>query len=278
MTMTIPGQGVLPASLEERYAMVKERVASAAKRSGRRPEDVILCAVTKQAEPEQIRALLDLGHVDFGENRVQELMQRAVMVDEYFSRLRVHPNTKRPPVKDVLGVEVKPSGTEPGVRWHMIGHLQRNKARKVVEFVRLVQSVDSLRLAEELQHIAVRRDYVIDVLVQVNCSGEESKFGCPVPAAMPLAEQISTMANLRVRGLMTMAALGDGPEEARPTFARCHDLFDEIKRTSINEGQFNILSMGMSGDFEAAIAEGANLVRVGTAIFGEPKAPPPAAG
>lgn len=267
MTMTTPGHGVLPASLEDRYASVKDRVAQAARRAGRRAEDIILCAVTKQAEPEQIRTLLDLGHVDFGENRVQELMQRAVMVEEYFARLRVHP--RRPQAPNAL---LPDASAAPGVRWHMIGHLQRNKARKVIEFVRLVQSVDSLRLAEELQQIGMKRDQAVDVLVQVNCSGEMTKFGCPVPAAMPLAEQISTMANVRVRGLMTIAPLSDNPDDARATFARCRDLFDEIKGSSINEGQFNILSMGMSGDFEAAIAEGANLIRVGSAIFGEPRA------
>lgn len=277
MTTTSPQHGVLPGSLEERYASVRDRVAEAAKRSGRRPEDILICAVTKQAEPEQIRVLLDLGHVDFGENRVQELVQRAVMVEEYFARLRVTPHAKRPGSKSdplMAGVNTTTGSAEPGIRWHMIGHLQRNKARKVVEFIRLVQSVDSLRLAEELQQIAVKRDQVIDVLVQVNCSGEMSKFGCPVPAAMPLAEQIATMANLRIRGLMTMAAPTEQPDEARQTFARCRDLFDEIKISPVNEGQFNILSMGMSSDFEAAIAEGANLVRIGTAIFGEPKAQP----
>lgn len=273
MTMMTPRHGVLPASLEERYASVKDRVARAALRSGRRAEDIILCAVTKQAEPEQIRTLLDLGHIDFGENRVQELAQRAVMVEEYFSRLRVHPQGRRPQVVSPLLPAATPEAG-PGVRWHMIGHLQRNKARKVIEFVRLVQSVDSLRLAEELQQIGMKRDQAIDVLIQVNCSGELTKYGCPVPAAMPLAEQVSTMANVRVRGLMTIAPLAENPEDARPTFARCRDLFEEIKGSPINEGQFNILSMGMSGDFEVAIAEGANLVRVGTAIFGEARPAP----
>lgn len=272
--MSTPRHGVPPASLEERYTAVKDRVARAAERAGRRPEDIILCAVTKQAEPEQIRALLDLGHVDFGENRVQELVQRAVMVEEYFSRLRVHPHGRRTqPAGSLLPPAETAAG--PGIRWHMIGHLQRNKARKVVEFVRLVQSVDSLRLAEELQQIGMKRDQAVDVLIQVNCSGEATKFGCPVPAAQPLAEQVSTMANVRVRGLMTIAPLGDNPEEARSTFARCRDLFEEMKGSAINEGQFNILSMGMSGDFEVAISEGANLVRVGTAIFGEPRPAPP---
>jgi pyridoxal phosphate enzyme (YggS family) len=152
----------------------------------------------------------------------------------------------------------------------MIGHLQRNKARKVVEFVRLTHSVDSLRLAEELQALALKRDQVIEVLIQVNCSGEASKFGCPMPAAIPLAEQIHSMINVRLRGLMTMAPYSENPEDARPTFARCRELFEEMQTLGFTqEHPFNILSMGMSGDFEVAISEGANIVRVGTAIFGE---------
>jgi pyridoxal phosphate enzyme (YggS family) len=117
----------------------------------------------------------------------------------------------------------------------------------------------------------LKREEPVDVLVQVNCSGEASKFGCPMPAAMHLAEQIDTMMQVRVRGLMTMAPLSDNPEDARATFRRCRELFEEIRKTGISGGKFNILSMGMSGDFEVAIEEGANLVRVGSAIFGEPK-------
>jgi pyridoxal phosphate enzyme (YggS family) len=155
----------------------------------------------------------------------------------------------------------------------MIGHLQRNKARKAIEFCRLIHSVDSLRLAEEIQQVAVKREQPVEVLVQVNCSGEESKFGCPVPAAVHLAEQIDTMLYVRVRGLMTMAPYSTNPEDSRETFVRCRELFEEVKKTGVGEGKFNILSMGMSGDFEVAISEGANLVRVGSAIFGEPKHP-----
>lgn len=254
----------MPDSLAERYAIVRERVANAARKSGRRAEDVILVAVTKYADPEQIREILALGHRDLGENRVQQLVQRAAMVEDYLERLAVLPTSKH------SAGEKKHAVAAEGVRWHMIGHLQRNKARKVADIARLVHSVDSLRVAEELQAVALKRDQVIDVLVQVNCSGEESKFGCPIPAAIPLAEQISTMINVRVRGLMTMAAYSDTPEDARPTFARCRELFDEMLAKKVVEGQFNLLSMGMSGDYEVAISEGANIVRVGSHIFGEP--------
>jgi len=267
-------------SLETRYTSVCNRVAAAAKRGGRSPGDVILVAVTKSAEPDQIRALLQLGHRDFGENRVQQLVQRASMVDEFLARQRLLPSSRtlNDPDQQTLfggGAEIKlpPVAGSPvssgGVRWHMIGHLQRNKARKVADFVRLIHSVDSLRLAEELQQLSLRRDHVIEVLLQVNCSGEETKFGCPVPAAIPMAEQLESMINVRLRGVMTMAAPSDNPDLARATFGRCRELFEEIKRSGVTDpARFNILSMGMSDDFEVAIAEGSNVVRVGSAIFG----------
>lgn len=284
-----PSTTSMPDSLEGRYAQVCERISRAAARSGRARDDVLLVAVTKTAEPEQIRAMMDLGHKDFGENRVQQLIQRAAMVDEYLARLRVHAQARRrrddageslfegrsrvdlgPAVRGPAVPGATANATHP-IRWHMIGHLQRNKAKKVVDIVRLIHSVDSLRLAEELQGIAVRTDQVVEVLVEVNCSGEESKHGCPVPAAIPLAEQIETMVNVRVRGLMTMAPLSTNPDDARRTFARCRELFLEMKGLGLADGKFNILSMGMSSDFEVAIEEGANIVRVGSAIFGESK-------
>lgn len=251
-------------TLSDRYASVRERINAAAKRAGTDPRSIVLVAVTKYAEPDQIRELIKLGHADFGENRVQQLIQRAAMIDEWIGRQRALPT---------------PSGAKPptGVRWHMIGSLQRNKAKKVLELCRLVHSVDSLRLAEEIQALAMRREQPIDLLLQVNISGEESKGGCAPPAAIHLAEQIDTMANVRLRGLMTMGPNTGSIEDARWSFSRCRDLFNEIRDAGIAPGHFNILSMGMSGDFEAAIEEGSNLVRVGSAIFGEPSAdaPPP---
>jgi pyridoxal phosphate enzyme (YggS family) len=251
-----------PESLKARYESVKSRIAAAAKRAGSGPDSIMLVAVTKFAEVDQIRTLLQLGHRDFGENRVQNLIQQAAMVEEFVARQRL---------AHTLAAERGEAGLGGGVRWHMIGHLQRNKAKKAVELCRLIHSVDSLRLAEEIQQLVLKREEPVDVLVQVNCSGEASKFGCPMPAAMHLAEQIDTMMQVRVRGLMTMAPLSDNPEDARSTFRRCRELFEEIRKTGISGGKFNILSMGMSGDFELAIEEGANLVRVGSAIFGEPK-------
>jgi pyridoxal phosphate enzyme (YggS family) len=259
-------------SLEARYDAVRARVADAAHRAGRRPEEVVIVAITKFAEPDQIRRLIELGHRDFGENRVQHLVQRASMIAEYLSRRRVLPHARE------AHAGAGGPGLGPGdVRWHMVGHLQRNKAKKCMEFCRLVHSVDTLRLAEEIQQIALKREKPIDVLVQVNCSGEQSKSGVPIAAAAHLASQIDTMVYVRVRGLMTMAPLIPDPAEARDaarrTFTRCRELFEEIRTMGVGEGRFNMLSMGMSGDFEEAIAEGSNLVRIGTAIFGEPRHP-----
>lgn len=275
-----PTKVSLPDSLEARYAEVKDRIANAAVKSGRRPEDVLLVAVTKFADPEQIRQLMDLGHRDFGENKVQNLLQRQAMVEEYMARLKVHSSSPRGR-RDEGGlfsskskVELGPTKNAPAsvagspVRWHMIGHLQRNKVKKIVDFVRLIHSVDSLRLAEELQTIALKREQDIEVLIEINASGEENKQGCPLPAAIPLAEQIDTMVNVKVRGLMTMAAYSDNPEDARASFVRCRELYEEMKTRPFAGPKFNILSMGMSNDFEVAISEGANIVRVGSSIFG----------
>jgi pyridoxal phosphate enzyme (YggS family) len=176
----------------------------------------------------------------------------------------------------------------------MIGHLQRNKVKVVVPLVNLIHSVDSLRLAEELHaygaRLAARNDprlgrtgaasgddCVIDILLQVNASGEESKFGVAPPAVLHLADQIDSMLHLRLRGLMTMAPYRENPEASRPVFARVADLFEELRSARRSGQHINILSMGMSHDFVVAVEEGANLVRIGRAIFGE-GAVPPAAG
>jgi PLP dependent protein len=278
----------LPDTLEERYALVCDRIANAAKKSGRSASDIMLVAVTKYAEPEHIRSLVQLGHRDFGENRAQVLVQHAAIVEEAMARQRMLPSSRKSGLdnegslfeskliatankKAVTNGSASSAAASP-VRWHMIGHLQRNKAKKVIEFVRLVHSVDSLRIAEELQAIAMKRDQPIEVLLQVNASGEESKFGLPLPSVIPVAEQIGTMIGLRIRGLMTMAPYSDKPEEARPVFERTRELFEEMKDLRLTDAPFNILSMGMSGDFEVAISEGANVVRVGTNIFGESQA------
>lgn len=260
-------------TLDQRYAEVRQRVADAMSRAGRR-DPLYLVAVTKTAEPDDIRQLIELGHRDFGENRVQQLIQRAAVIQEWFDRIKMLPETvtaaeRAEEARRVgLGGVGRSIDVDQPVRWHMIGHLQRNKARKVAECSRLVHSVDSLRLAEELHALGHRMDKTIDVLIQVNVSGEEQKFGCPAPAAEALAEQIETMIHVQCRGLMTMAPYTDNPEDSREIFARCRELYEEMQQKGFGEGRFNLLSMGMSGDYEIAIQEGANIVRVGTAIFG----------
>ncbi len=266
----------------DRYNEVRSRIARAAERSGRRAEDVLLVAVTKYAEMDQVRELMALGHQDFGESRAQQLIQRAAMVEELIGRRKTMPGVSSANTPSgspsgaggrlsaVAGGLADPAARLPeSVRWHMIGHLQRNKVKKLMGQVRLIHSVDSLRLVEEIQTIAFKRDEPVECLVQVNTSGEKSKYGCAVAAAMPLCEQIDTMIHLNVRGLMTMAPYSENPEDARSTFERCAELFEEIRTRGIGEGQFNILSMGMTNDFEVGIECGSNMVRVGTALFGE---------
>ncbi len=248
-------------TLAQRYAAVKERVARAAQRSGRRPDDILLVAVTKFADPGDIRELIALGHRDFGENRVQNMVQRVAMVEEFLARSRT--------LSAVGGLSAPNLPSADAVRWHMIGTLQRNKVKKIVDSSRIIHSVDNLRLAEEIHAVAVRRERPVEILLQVNCSGESQKGGIAPAAAIALAEQMETMVNVRLRGLMTMAALSDNPEDSRGAFIRLRELFEEMEKCSFADGRFNILSMGMSNDFEVAIEEGSNLVRVGTAIFGE---------
>ncbi|MEL7471997.1 MAG: YggS family pyridoxal phosphate-dependent enzyme [Planctomycetota bacterium] len=270
--------------LRTRYEQVVDRIGAAASKVGVDPERVILVAVSKYAATDQIRTLIEMGHQDFGENKVQQLTQRVAMVEEYLDRIRVLPHVRAGrraaqllggPASSSAGASGGSDETEPSksIRWHMIGRLQRNKARKAAESCRLIQTVDSLRLAEELQSIGMRRNLDVDVLLQVNCSGEEQKSGCLLPAAPHLAEQIDQMGHVHLRGVMTMAAATDNPEAARPAFQRCREVFEDIRRSGFG-GRCNILSMGMSNDFEVAIEEGANLIRVGSAIFGDYEAEP----
>ncbi len=245
--------------LREAYRRVNEQIGEAAARSGRRREDIVLVAVTKNASPDQIRAVVEMGQVDLGENRVQHLAQRVAQLEEFLSRKRT-----------LGGAATRSAGESPlHVRWHMIGHLQRNKVKNVVPLVQLIHSVDSLRLAEELHAYGARHEKTIDILLQVNTSGEASKFGVAAPAAIHLAEQIDTMLHLRLRGLMTMAPYSENPEDSRPTFARAAEIFAEMQSAKIGGPDLNVLSMGMTNDYHVAIEEGANLVRIGRALFGE---------
>jgi pyridoxal phosphate enzyme (YggS family) len=245
--------------LRSRWTEVRQRVEAAAKRSGRRATDVMLVVVTKSGSIDQIRELVKFGQVDLAENRVQQLVQRAASIGEWLQRRR----------------EMDPKVELPTIRWHMIGSLQRNKVRKCMEVARLVHGVDSLRLAEEMQAAAVRRETPMEVLVEVNVSGEGSKHGIAPPAVRHLLDQMDTMLNLKVRGLMCMAPLQGGPDAARQTFDRCREIFQECRISGAGGDRFDLLSMGMSGDYEVAIECGANLVRVGSAVIGPPQVEEP---
>ncbi|MEM9109415.1 MAG: YggS family pyridoxal phosphate-dependent enzyme [Planctomycetota bacterium] len=250
--------------LKDAYDRVSERIASAAARGGRKAEDVVLVAVTKYATVDQIQKTLELGVMDFGESRGQNLAQRVAQIDEFIQR-RAQLAAAAPRSKQLVPEQV---------RWHMIGHLQRNKVKQVVPLVSLVHSVDSLRLAEELHNYASRHDLTIDILMQVNTAGEAQKSGVAAPAAIHLAEQIDTMMHLRLRGLMCMAPYTEEPETTRPFFARTREIFEDIRTSGYVDDSFNVLSMGMSGDFEIAIEEGANVIRLGSTLYGPKPAGP----
>lgn len=239
--------------LSENLKRVKDRVGAACARARRDPSDVRLVAVTKYVEVDVIRQLLDLGLVDVGESRAQQLNQRAGMMHEYFERKSVLSGRKD-------GPPVRP-------RWHMVGHLQRNKVKLVVPWAELIHSVDSLRLAEDLHLQAAKLGRVVDVLLQVNTSGERSKFGIAVGAAAHLAEHFDILSGVRLCGLMTMAPLDATPVEVRLAFDRLRDIFEDMRGERHVGPEFRHLSMGMSGDFEAAIEAGATMVRIGSLLF-----------
>lgn len=243
-------------ALRDRYREVMNRIGEAATRVGRVPESVVCVAVTKYASPDQIRQIVELGHQDLGESRVQQLQQRVGMTQEFLARRRM------------LGRD-QPNELPDNIRWHMIGHLQRNKVKPVVSLIKLLHSVDSHRLVEEVHTHAAREDREVEVLLQVNISGEKNKYGLAPAAVEHVAEQIQTMVHLKLRGLMTMAPYSDNPEDSRDTFQRCAELFAELRNSGRMGEEFNLLSMGMTNDYEVAIECGANLVRVGRALFGE---------
>ena len=234
----------------DKYHVIRQRRVDAARRANRDPTSVTLVAVSKGGSMDQIVDLIACGHLDFGESRVQQLQDRIA----------------------ALPASLKTRGMDPGlavaVRWHMIGHLQRNKAATAAGYSWLIHGVDSMRLAEELESVGQRRGKLIRALLEVNVSGEESKYGVKLPAARHMYEQFRNMSALRFVGLMTMAPNHSDPEKARESFIILRELFDEIRLESDPTDDFDQLSMGMSNDFEAAVEEGATLIRVGTAIFG----------
>ena len=237
--------------LSENWKRVEKRIADACHRAGRKPESVKLIAVTKYASLDLIRVMVDLGFPDLAESRVQELTKRAAAVNEWLSR---RPRNSR-------------SGARPRPRWHMVGHLQRNKVKAVLPWIDMIHSLDSLRLAEELDTQAAKLDRKIPILIQVNAADEPGKHGVAVAATTHLAEQIVSLEHLEVRGLMSMAPLTEDPEIGRRVFVRVRELFEEIVSERTCGPGFRELSLGMSSDFEAGIEAGATMVRIGSALF-----------
>jgi hypothetical protein len=228
---------------------VKEAVASACARAGRVPEKVKLVIVTKSADIEAIKEVIGLGFTELGENRVQQLKKVSAQVS------------------DVLQQSNGETAVAKQVSWHLIGHLQRNKVRQALPLATLVHSVDTLRLAEEISAAGAKLNLQPRVLLQVNTSNEPQKYGVPVGAATHLAEQIESLPNLQLVGLMTMAPLTHNKDVVRACFVRARELFVEMRGEKIVGPQFTELSMGMSSDYEIAIEEGATILRIGSAIF-----------
>ncbi len=235
-------------NITDRIEAVKANVAAACARTERDPQNVKIIVVTKAAPIEAIHEVIKLGFTDLGENRVLHLKQAAEDID-------AHMNDNNDDLPSTP------------IEWHMIGHLQRKKVKKVLKMLSLIHSVDTLRLAEEINSVAEKFSITPDILLQVNCSGEPQKYGAPVGAVTHLAEQIATMDNIRIRGLMTMAPLTKNKDVVRSCFIRARELFEEIYTSGCAGSDFRHLSMGMSQDYEIAIEEGATMLRIGSAIF-----------
>ncbi len=224
--------------LGENLKLVQDNIRRACDRVGRDASEVTLIAVSKTKPLSDIEELITYNVTEYGENKVQEL------VDKY-------ENVSKP------------------VNWHLIGHLQTNKVKYIVDKACLIHSVDSLKLAMEIQKEATKKDVVVNILVQVNVANEETKFGLDTSQVIGLVEDISKLSNIRIKGLMTIAPFVENPEDNRAYFSQLKQLSLDIKSKNIDNVDMSILSMGMTNDYEVAIEEGATMVRVGTGIFGE---------
>ena len=223
--------------VNEKYLEVKANIEKSCARVGRKPEEVTLIAVSKTKPIELLREAYEAGARDFGENKVQEILE------------------KGPQMPD-------------DARFHMIGHLQRNKVRQVIGKAVLIHSVDSLRLARQIEEDAAKMGILVPVLLEVNVAREESKFGFFTEEVEAAVREIASLSHISVKGLMTIAPFVENPEENRKVFQELYQLYVDIKSKNIDNVTMGVLSMGMSGDYEVAVEEGATMVRVGTSIFG----------
>lgn len=224
--------------IKENLANVRENIMKACGRSGRNPMDVTLVSVSKTKPVSMLEEAYDADCRDFGENKVQEIMDK-------------YPQLPR------------------DIRWHMIGHLQRNKVKYIIDKVSLIHSVDSLRLAQEISRQAEKKKVDVDILLEVNIAGEESKYGIACAEAVQLAEAAAVLPHIHIKGLMTIAPFVSNPEDNRKYFRQIRKLSVDIEQKNIDNVTMSVLSMGMTGDYMVAIEEGATIVRVGTGIFGE---------
>ncbi|MFH1683558.1 MAG: YggS family pyridoxal phosphate-dependent enzyme [Candidatus Margulisiibacteriota bacterium] len=224
-------------SIQENLQIICSRIAKAAESVGRNPNEITIIGAVKNQPTEKIIQALEAGLRNIGDNKVQEAKAR---FDEIKARF-------------------------PNVTWHMIGHLQRNKVRQALDVFDIIQSLDSERLAGEIQAKAKE----VSVLVEVNTSGEETKYGIPADSTIDFLKKLSKFGNIKVQGLMTIAPLIDDPEKVRPYFKKLKDLSENIKNLNLPNIEMKYLSMGMTDDFSVAIQEGSNMVRIGRALFGQ---------
>ena len=224
--------------LAENLQQVNANIEKACAAVGRAPSEITLVAVSKTKPVSMLQEAYDAGARVFGENKAQEIM------DKY----------------DQLPSDIQ---------WHMIGHLQRNKVKYIIDKVAMIHSVDSLRLAQTIEQEAAKKDLVMPILLEVNVAEEDTKFGLKVEEVLPLLEQISSFSHIQVKGLMTIAPFVENPEENREVFRTLKKLSVDISAKNINNVTMSVLSMGMTGDYQVAVQEGSTMVRVGTGIFGE---------
>lgn len=225
-------------SIKNNISAIKEEIKQACLKAGRSPEEITIIAVTKTIDVERINYAVDCGLSNLGENKVQEIM------DKYDTVAK-------------------------GVKWNLIGHLQTNKVKYIIDKVELIHSVDSVKLAEEISRRAEKNNLIKDVLVQINVAMEETKFGINIEDAVDFVKSASVFKNIRIKGLMTIAPNYEDVEKVRPVFRQLKKKFDELAQMNIPNTEMKYLSMGMSNDYSIAIEEGANMIRVGTAIFGK---------
>lgn len=226
--------------VEENLSTIRQQMKIACQASGCKPEEVQLLLATKTVPLEKLQMAMQAGEVLFGENKAQELRDKFPLMEQYNK-----------------------------VEWHFIGHLQTNKVKDVIKYVTLIHSVDRLKLGQVLHQQLLKENRTMDILVQVNTSYEESKFGIAPEAAVELVEQLSQLETLNIKGLMTIGKLGATNEETRGCFRLLKSIQSQIKQKNIPRVEMDVLSMGMSGDFMVAIEEGATIIRVGTKVFGE---------